>query len=121
MKNKIDSSRRKTPWDDNKEISVTQKFIKEKYLSNYKIKHSSLSDSMEYELINSVEIKECKYCCSKKLGNEDLLVIKYRDIFVMTVKKHLQQSLIQYLKIIKFKLVNGLSLYWMYFIMVVQV
>jgi transposase-like protein len=87
MKNKIDSSRRKTPWDDNKEISVTQKFIKEKYLSNYKIKHSSLSDSMEYELINSVEIKECKYCCSKKIRKRGFTSNKIQRYFCNDCKK----------------------------------
>lgn len=62
MKNRIDTSRRKTPWDDKDEISVSQKFIKEKYQDNYKTKHPKLLETKEFELINSIKIDKCKHC-----------------------------------------------------------
>lgn len=62
MKNRIDSSRRKTPWDNSKEITVTQKFIKKKYQKNYDGKHQKLSKTQEEILINSVEITCCPRC-----------------------------------------------------------
>ncbi len=62
MKNIIDTSRRKTPWDNSKEISYTQNFIREKYQSNYDIKHPKLIETNEAFLINSIEINCCCYC-----------------------------------------------------------
>lgn len=66
MKNRIDASRRKTPWD-NEEQTVIQKFISRKYMDNYKQKHPKLSETDESVIINSIEIKECHYCHSKKI------------------------------------------------------
>ena len=81
MKNRIDTSRKKTPWDDNKEISVTQKFIKEKYQNNYKLKHSTLNDSMEYELVNLIEIDKCRYCDSTKIRKRGFTSNKIQRYF----------------------------------------
>ena len=81
MKNRIDTSRKKTPWDDNKEISVTQKFIKEKYQNNYNLKHSTLNDSMEYELVNLIEIDKCRYCDSTKIRKRGFTSNKIQRYF----------------------------------------
>ena len=67
MKNRIDTSRQTTPWSNNPNKSVSEKFIDEKYQENYKNKHMKLIDTKEYELINSVEIKECRYCSSHNI------------------------------------------------------
>lgn len=63
MKNRIDNSRQKTPWD-NKEQTTIQEFISRKYKDNYRQKHPKLSETEESEIINSIEIKECRYCHS---------------------------------------------------------
>lgn len=67
MKNKIDTSRSKTPWDNSKQLSSTQSFIKKKYKANYKNKHPKLSKTNEASLINSISVDKCPYC-----GKSDL-------------------------------------------------
>lgn len=67
MKNKIDTSRQKTPWDDVENITPTQSFIMKKYKENYNNKHPKLSDTEEYKLINSIVIVDCPYCCSSNI------------------------------------------------------
>ncbi len=67
MKNRIDSSRQKTPWDNQEEISPFQKFVKETYKDNYKIKHPRLANTNESDLINSIPITNCKYCNSENI------------------------------------------------------
>ncbi len=67
MKNKIDTSRQKTPWDDNEKQTASQKFISEKYKENYRNKHPLLKESNEKELINSIEIIKCRYCKSERI------------------------------------------------------
>ena len=67
MKNIIDSSRQKTPWDNEVNKSTTEKFIVDIYKDHYKAKHPKLIDTKEYELINSININECKYCSSKNI------------------------------------------------------
>ena len=61
MKNKIDTSRRKTPWD-NTEQNLLQLFIAKKYKENYSIKHPKLKDTEEAIIFNSIQINKCKYC-----------------------------------------------------------
>ena len=67
MKNRIDTSRQKTPWDNDLNLSATQKFIKLKYKENYKLKHSKLSETNEKEIINSIVITKCKFCDSEQI------------------------------------------------------
>ena len=62
MKNIIDTSRRKTPWENSKELTYTQNFIQEEYQTNYNIKHPKLIETSEADLINSAKIKSCPYC-----------------------------------------------------------
>lgn len=67
MKNRIDTSRQKTPWDNNQEVTMIENFVGMKYKENYKIKHPKLSDTNEAELINSIEIKNCRICNSENI------------------------------------------------------
>lgn len=71
MKNRIDTSRQRTPWDNNKDTTNVQDFIKTTYKSAYKYKHKKLSETNENEILNSVKITSCPYCGStafKKKG-----------------------------------------------------
>ena len=36
MKNRVDTSRNKTPWDNIEDVTTLQSFIKNKYNENYK-------------------------------------------------------------------------------------
>ena len=67
MKNRIDTSRQKTPWDNSKELTVIQSFVMEKYKNDYKFKHPSLSSTNENELLNSIKVNQCKICSSEKI------------------------------------------------------
>lgn len=87
MKNRIDSSRQKTPWDNKKEISVSQKFIKERYQENYKIKHPKLIETKEYELINSIKIDKCKHCESYNIRKRGFTTNKVQRYFCNDCKK----------------------------------
>ena len=67
MKNRIDTSRRKTPWDEKEDISYLQNFIVQKYKSNYSIKHPKLLETDEANLLNSIEISCCRKCGSNRI------------------------------------------------------
>lgn len=45
MKNRIDSSRRNTPWDNKQKITTIEDFAGEKYKENYKNKQPKLKDT----------------------------------------------------------------------------
>lgn len=66
MKNRIDSSRRTTPWENN-EKTILQTFIENKYKENYQLKHPKLSETEEAKILNSVKINECRYCCKTRI------------------------------------------------------
>lgn len=66
MKNRIDSSRQKTSWDGKNQTAI-QEFISLKYKDNYKSKHPKLSETEEKKIINSIIIKECRYCHSSNI------------------------------------------------------
>lgn len=66
MKNRIDSSRSKTPWD-NKEKTILQSFIEKKYKENYNLKHPKLSETEEIGILNSIKIDACRYCSGTKI------------------------------------------------------
>ena len=67
MKNKIDTSRRKTPWDNINDLSSTQKFILDKYNENYNAKHPRLIETNEADIINSILISNCRRCDSNDI------------------------------------------------------
>lgn len=62
MKNRIDTSRQKTPWDNLNDKTIIQNFIQNKYKDNYNNKHPRLTDTEEALIFNSLELKECRYC-----------------------------------------------------------
>ena len=66
MKNNIDTSRKKTPWDNTENITSVQSFIKEKYQENFNSKHPRLIDTNESDLFNSIKIETCPYCECKE-------------------------------------------------------
>lgn len=67
MKNRIDSSRQKTPWDNNDNINELEKFIRDKYKREYITKHPKLSETDESNIINSFLPTGCKYCGTKNI------------------------------------------------------
>lgn len=67
MKNRIDTSRQRTPWDSKDDLSELQSFIKNKYLENYNFKHPKISETNEAAILNSIEIKSCRHCNSEKI------------------------------------------------------
>lgn len=67
MKNRIDTSRQKTPWDKCKNKTKTQDFISKIYKETYKNKHKKLSETNEKDLINSIKIDKCRHCESTKI------------------------------------------------------
>ena len=67
MKNRIDTSRQKTPWDSKDEKTILQNFVSKKYKENYKAKHPKLIDTDEAELLSSITINNCRYCDSENI------------------------------------------------------
>lgn len=75
------SSKRRTPWDGQDELSPTQLFIKSKYLGDYSARHIKISETDEAEFLNTFEIKECKHCDSvhfKKIGFTKAGIQRYK-------------------------------------------
>lgn len=70
MKNRIDNSRKKTPWDKREDKTTLQKFIEEKYVENYNLKHPKLIDTDEAKIINNVVIERCKICSSTNIAKK---------------------------------------------------
>ena len=67
MKNRIDTSRKKTPWDNKNNINPTEKFVKDKYKDNYNNKNTKLYDTSESEMLNSIILDRCKRCDSENI------------------------------------------------------
>ena len=67
MKNRIDTSRQKTPWDSCKDRTILQSFVMDKYKKDYKLKHPKLSSTKENDLLNSIEVIQCKLCSSENI------------------------------------------------------
>lgn len=69
MKNKYrNTSRRKTPWDKNHELSPLEDFIKSKYLDSFQVKHPKLIETSEAALLNTYEVLMCKHCFSQQIS-----------------------------------------------------
>ena len=60
-------SRRKTPWDEQSDLSSLQKFIRDKYIDTYNVRHPDLSQSIEISFLNSLDIETCKLCSSPNI------------------------------------------------------
>lgn len=69
MKNKYrDTSRRKTPWDNNiDDLTPGQELIRNRYLASYEQKHPSIGDDTEARFFNSFQLSCCKYCGSTNI------------------------------------------------------
>ena len=63
---KQQKSRRKTPWEDSKNLTPTQSFLKENYDSYYAERHRKVEDSGETEMINSYIPLNCRHCTAEK-------------------------------------------------------
>ena len=87
MKNRIDTSRRKTPWDNCTETSTVQSFIMNKYKDNYYIKHQKLLDTNENILINSIEIDDCPYCRNKNICKKGFTNNKIQRYYCYNCKR----------------------------------
>lgn len=78
---KGDTSRRKTPWGNNDEMTPTQRFLSEQYESHYKERHPVLRDTGEASLINSFSPECCPYCLStsfSRFGQTKNEIQRYR-------------------------------------------
>ena len=57
------SSSRRTPWEDKEYLSPLELFIHDEYHDHYDIHHNT-SLTIEADLLNSIEITECRLCGS---------------------------------------------------------
>jgi transposase-like protein len=76
-------SRKATPWDKVKELTPTQKFLKENYERFYSDRHRKISDSDEAEIVNSYPPSKCPFCKSetfKKFGHTKSEIQRYKCI-----------------------------------------
>ncbi len=87
MKNKIDSSRRNTPWDNKQEVTTIEDFVGEKYKENYKNKHPKLKDTNEAKIFNSIEIKRCRYCDNDNIKKNGFTKSGIQRYFCKNCKK----------------------------------
>jgi len=60
------TSRRKTPWDGETDLTSTQVFLKEYYDAYYADRHRNVGDSGEADMINSYVPAKCPFCASEK-------------------------------------------------------
>ena len=61
-------SRKRTPWDDCKELSATQEFLQMHYVARYQERHPALEHANEAAMINSYEPCKCPFCGSKRFA-----------------------------------------------------
>jgi Transposase and inactivated derivatives len=87
MKNRIDTSRQKTPWDNMNGNTVLQEFVSRKYKENYRAKHPKLVDTDEANLLNSIIIKECRYCDSENIKKNGFTKNKIQRYYCKDCKK----------------------------------
>ena len=70
-------SRKQTPWDDIKDVTATQDFLRTHYQARYEERHPALQDAGEAALINSYKPACCPYC-----GSEDFIGKGYDSLGV---------------------------------------
>ncbi len=81
MKRKGLQSRRKTPWDENEDMTPTQRFIFEQHKVHYEQRHPSIIESGEVSLINSFVPNVCPYCNANEIrrsGVDDNGIQRYK-------------------------------------------
>ena len=59
-------SRRKTPWDEEEEVSDVASFVRDEYRSHYFYHHRPLSETGDSKLLNKFIPQSCPYCHGKK-------------------------------------------------------
>lgn len=67
IKYKRNLSRRKTPWDNLENLTPMQELIKDRYIEAYDVRHPSITDSKEVNLLNSLNVELCKLCSSANI------------------------------------------------------
>jgi hypothetical protein len=60
------TSRKKTPWDGESDLTSTQVFLRQHYAAYYADRHRKVGDSGEAEMINSYTPAKCPFCSSEK-------------------------------------------------------
>ena len=60
------TSRKKTPWDGETELTSTQEFLREHYAAYYADRHRNVGSSGEADMINSYTPTKCPFCASEK-------------------------------------------------------
>jgi len=60
------TSRKKTPWDGENDLTSTQEFFKGHYAKYYADRHRKVGDSGEANMINSYSPVKCPFCTSEK-------------------------------------------------------
>lgn len=69
-------------------LPAMQKFIKDKYEVNYKFKQPILSETKEYELLNSIKIEKCRLCDSTNIIKRDFNDNKVQKYNCKNCKNH---------------------------------
>jgi transposase-like protein len=59
-------SRRKTPWDEDTELTPTQEFLRTQYEEHYQARHPKLIETGEAAMVNSFVPPKCPYCGSER-------------------------------------------------------
>jgi len=75
------TSRKKTPWEGNPELTPTQAFLKKNYIEHYEERHLSISDSDEASMVNAYTPIRCPCCGTgsfKKSGHTKSGVQRYK-------------------------------------------
>lgn len=74
-------SRKKTPWDDQDDLTETQRFLRMHYVARYEQRHPNLKDSDETDMINSYVPRVCPYCGSEdfiRKGHDNIGIMRYK-------------------------------------------
>lgn len=81
MGRKTRQSRRRTPWDNESEMTPTQKFIHDQHKIHYAQRHPSILEAGESCLVNSYAPAQCPYCKGDdfmKFGHDNNGIQRYK-------------------------------------------
>ena len=67
------SSRRKTPWDGEADLTETEEFLRQYYEKYYADRHRAVGESGEAKMINSYIPAKCPYCAAEKFKKSGLV------------------------------------------------
>ena len=67
-------SRKRTPWDNQTELTATQEYVQMHYIARYEERHPKLQDDGEANMINSYRPTKCPFC------NSDNFIQKGYDV-----------------------------------------